>query len=77
MVAKSLRIRMKTEAQLARTELELNSVSDALTRVHYYIRPRDIGIGGCDTWHSYCQMLESKLVDEIHKREVDERYPNG
>ena len=62
---------MKTEAQLARTELELNAVDGALVSTHYYIRPRDFK-SGVDNWHSYCRMLEGKLLDEMNCREYTE-----
>lgn len=54
----------KTDAELARTELELNAVSSAYADIRYLgYRP------GQDTWSSYCQAVNFKLADAIKRGE--------
>ena len=56
---------LKTEAQLARTELELNAVSRALHTTHFLYHARE------DTWKQYLRCLEDKLIEAIH---IEEYY---
>ena len=57
-------LNMKTEAQLARTELELNAIDAAYAMMrHLGYRP------GHDTWKAYCQRLSYKLSDALSTNE--------
>lgn len=61
---------MKTEAQLARTELELRAVDSVYDQLRYLgYRP------GQDSWKSYCRFIGSKLDEELSTREYLEKYP--
>lgn len=59
---------MKTEAQLARTELELSAVDSAINVAHYF----------CDRkyydWKSYLSMLDKKIYEWIAYLENCEKY---
>lgn len=59
---------IKTDAQLARTELELDAIDSALSMLRYLdYRPKN-GFGQSqDSWKGYCQALDSKLAD-AHSR---------
>lgn len=59
---------IKTDSQLARTELELGAIDSALGMLRYLdYRPMD-GWGRLqDSWKKYCHALDSKLADEHHR----------
>ncbi len=56
---------MKTEAQLARAELELSAIDSVLGHLRYLgYHPRN-----GDTWTKYCQALDSYLGYELNRAE--------
>lgn len=55
---------MKTEHQLARTELELCAINSAYNMIRY--------LGYCpkqDSWKSYCKAVNDKLNDALYTAE--------
>lgn len=59
---------IKTESQLARTELELQALDRAYSMVRYLgFSPKH------DSWKSYCYRLNKKIAEEI---EVSEYFAN-
>jgi len=61
----------KTEAELARSDLELNAVDSAYSEMRYLgYRPKQ------DTWSSYCRALNYKLADALERREFWQTNPN-
>lgn len=62
---------MKTEAQLARTELELRALDDAFAMMRY------LGFGPqTDTWKRHCEELDYKIFDALKTREFWHNNPN-
>lgn len=56
---------MKTEAQLARTEMELRAVDSALSMMRYLgFSPKN-----GDTWKRHCEELDWKLGDALRTGE--------
>ena len=61
----------KTEAQLARTELELAAIDGTYSYLRYLeYRPKN------DNWKKYLSALESQLIYEIKTREFWANNPN-
>jgi len=63
---------MKTEAQLARTEMELNAIDNAREMMRYLGFSPHNG----DTWKRHCEELNYKLVDELKRGEFWLNNPN-
>lgn len=51
---------MRTEAQIARVDLEFRAIDNAYNKMHYLkFSPKT------DAWKYYCQELGYKLADEL------------
>jgi hypothetical protein len=62
---------LKTDKQLARTELELRAVDSAYDTLRYLgFRPKQ------DTWSSYCRNLGYKLHEALERAEFWEKNPD-
>ena len=62
---------IKTEAQLARTELELNAIDSAYSMMRYLqFNPKN------DTWSRHLQALNDKIVDALERAEFWAANPN-
>jgi hypothetical protein len=61
---------MKTEQQLARTELELRAIDVAYAELHYLdYRPKH------DSWSKYLRALGSKLSEALQHGEFHAKNP--
>ena len=68
-----MEVRMgKTDAQLARTELELHAIDAAIGEMRYLGYSPHYG----DTWKRHCEAFNSKLADAIRRGEFWQANPD-